>query len=130
MGHHALFFKKTFSIRENAADFLQHTLAPELIEEMDFDTLTIEKKSHVDTALADNFSDTVYNCRFSGTRIKIALLIMKNIFDQQKLEHYLTHFLEIGRAYFQETQGLKFLHRDKIWFALVKKIYIICPIKF
>jgi glucan phosphorylase len=42
MGHHDLFFKKTFSIRENAADFLQHTLAPELIEEMDLDTLTIE----------------------------------------------------------------------------------------
>jgi predicted transposase/invertase (TIGR01784 family) len=210
MGHHDLFFKKTFSIRENAADFLQHTLAPELVEEMDLDTLTIEKGSHVDTALAENFSDTVYNCRFSGTRIKIALLfehksapdknlpfqlhrymanlwdnsinqkqpilpvipivlyhgkkswtpgtlvtrftkwpeavkhyipdfefafvdlsdysneaikagvfnavslriallIMKNIFDQQKLEHYLTQFLEIGRAYFQETQGLKFL---------------------
>lgn len=43
MGHHDLFFKKTFSIRENAADFLQHTLAPELVEEMDLDTLTIEK---------------------------------------------------------------------------------------
>ena len=210
MGHHDLFFKKIFSIRENAADFLQHTLAPELIEEMDLDTLTIEKGSHVDTSLAENFSDTVYNCRFSGTRIKIALLfehksapdknlpfqlhrymanlwdnsinqkhpilpvipivlyhgwkswtpgtlitrftkwpdtvksyipdfefafvdlsaysneaikagvfkvaslriallIMKNIFDQQKLEHHLTQFLEIGRAYFQEIQGLKFL---------------------
>jgi len=34
---------------------------------------------------------------------------MKNIFDQQKLEHHLTQFLEIGRAYFQEIQGLKFL---------------------
>jgi hypothetical protein len=40
MNHHDLFFKKTFSIRENAADFLQHTLAPELIEDMDLDTLT------------------------------------------------------------------------------------------
>jgi hypothetical protein len=79
------------------------------VEEMDLDTLTIEKGSHVDTALAENFSDTVYNCRLSGTWIKIALLIMKNIFDQQKLEHHLTQFLEIGRAYFQETQGLKFL---------------------
>ena len=210
MGHHDLFFKKIFSIHENAADFLQHALAPELVEEMDLNTLTIEKGSHVDPALAENFSDTVYNCRLSGTRIKIALLfehksapdnnlpfqlhrymgnlwensikqkqprlpvipivlyhgrrpwspgtlitrfnkwpdtvklyipdfefafvdlsaysneaiktgvfktaslriallIMKNIFDQQKLEHHLAQFLEIGRAYFQETQGLKFL---------------------
>ena len=210
MGHHDLFFKKTFSIRENAADFLHHTLAPELVEEMDLSTLTIEKGSHVDTALAENFSDTVYKCRLSGAPIKIALLfehksapdknlpfqlhrymgnlwensinqkqprlpvipivlyhgrktwtpgtlitrfnkwpdavkpyipdfefafvdlsaysneaikagvfkaaslriallIMKNIFDQQKLEHHLTQFLEIGRAYFHEAQGLKFL---------------------
>ena len=210
MGCHDLFFKNIFSIRENAADFILHTLAPELVEEMDLTTLTIEKGSHVDAALAENFSDTVYNCRFSGSRIKIALLfehksapdanlpfqlhrymgnlwensvkqkqprlpvitivlyhgrtawtpgflitrfhkwpeavkpyipdfefafvdlsaysnedikagvfkavslriallIMKNIFDQRKLEHLLTQFLEIGRAYFEEARGLKFL---------------------
>ena len=210
MNHHDLFFKATFSIRENATDFVRHTLPPGLVEQMDFETLAIEKGSHVDTVLAENFSDTVYTCRFSGTQIKIALLfehksapdnnlpfqlhrymsnlwensikqkqprlpiipivlyhgwkpwtpgtlitqfknlpdditpyipdfefifvdlsaysnesiktsifkaaslriallIMKNIFDQQKLEHHLTQFLEIGRAYFQETQGLKFL---------------------
>ncbi len=210
MNHHDLFFKATFSIRDNATDFVRHILPSELVEQMDFETLVIEKGSHVDTALAENFSDTVYTCRFSGTQIKIALLfehksapdknlpfqlhrymsnlwensikqkqsrlpvipivlyhgwkpwnpgtlitrfknlpdaitpyvpdfefifvdlsvysnesiktsifkavslrigllIMKNIFDQQKLEHHLAQFLEIGRAYFQETQGLKFL---------------------
>jgi predicted transposase/invertase (TIGR01784 family) len=46
---------------------------------------------------------------FKAASLRIALLIMKNIFDQQKLEHHLSQFLEIGRAYFQETQGLKFL---------------------
>jgi predicted transposase/invertase (TIGR01784 family) len=210
MNHHDLFFKATFSIRENAADFVQNTLPPGLVDQIDFKTLAIEKGSHVDTELAENFSDTVYTCLFSGIRIKIALLfehksapdnnlpfqlhrymgnlwdnsikqkqprmpvipivlyhglkpwnpgtlvtrfknlpaditpyipdfefvfvdlsaysnetiktsifkaaslriallIMKNIYDQQKLEHHLTQFLEIGRAYFQETQGLKFL---------------------
>jgi len=210
MGHHDLFFKQTFSIREHAADFVKHTLPPELAAEMDFNTLTIEKGSHVDTDLAENFTDTVYTCRISGIQIKIALLfehksspdnnlqfqllrymgnlwensikqkqtripvvpivlyhgrkswnpgtlssrfkhfpvavkpyipdfefvfvdlsgysnetikkslfeltslrtallIMKNIFDQQKLEHHLVQFLEIGRTYFQEEQGLKFL---------------------
>ena len=210
MGHHDLFFKKVFSSRENAADFVRHTLPPELVAEMDFNTLAIEKGSHVDAVLAGNFSDTVYTCEFSGTQIKIALLfehksapdnnlpfqlhrymgnlwknstqqkqprlpvipivlyhgrtpwtpgtlisgftkwpdavkpyipdfefvfvdlsaysndaiktsvfkvaslrsallVMKNIFDQQKLAHHLTQFLEIGRAYFQEARGLKFL---------------------
>ncbi len=116
MGHHDLFFKKTFSIRENAADFLHHTLAPELVEEMDLNSLTIEKGSHVDAALAENFSDTVYKCRLSDAPIKIALLIMKNIFDQQKLEHHLTQFLAIGRAYFHEAQGLKFLESRPRYF--------------
>ena len=62
MGHHDLFFKQIFSIREHAADFIRHTLPSELSEGMDFNSLTIEKGSHVDTALAENFSDTVYSC--------------------------------------------------------------------
>jgi predicted transposase/invertase (TIGR01784 family) len=177
---------------------------------IDFATLALEKDSHVDTALAEHFSDTIYTCQFSGIKFKIALLfehksspdnnlqfqllrymgniwensikqkqlrmpvipvvlyhgkkawcpgtlssrfknlpdavkpfipdfefvfvdlsaysngfikksifelaslrvallIMKNIFDQKGLEHHLIQFLEIGRSYFQEEQGLKFL---------------------
>ena len=210
MGHHDLFFKQTFSIRENAVDFVKHTLPPELADGIDFSTLALEKGSHVDTTLAEYFSDTVYTCQLSGIKIKIALLfehksspdnnllfqlhrymgnlwensikqkqvrmpvipvvlyhgkiawspgtlisrfknlpdavkpfipdfefvfvdlsaysndfikksifelaslrvallIMKNIFDQKGLEHHLNQFLEIGRSYFQEEQGLKFL---------------------
>ena len=41
--------------------------------------------------------------------LRVSLLIMKNIFDQKGLEHHLIQFLEIGRSYFQEEQGLKFL---------------------
>ncbi|MDY6824375.1 MAG: Rpn family recombination-promoting nuclease/putative transposase [Thermodesulfobacteriota bacterium] len=223
MGHHDLFFKKVFSSRENAADFVRHTLPPELAAEMDFNTLAIEKGSHVDAALAENFSDTVYTCQFSGTQIKIALLfehksapdnnlpfqlyrymgnlwknstkqkqprlpvipivlyhgrtpwtpgslisrftkwpdavkpyipdfefvfvdlsaysndaiktsvfkvaslriallVMKNIFDQQKLEHHLTRFLEIDRAYFQEARGLKFLETVLYYILQVTEI--------
>jgi hypothetical protein len=42
MGHHDLFFKQTFSIREHAVDFVKHTLPPELAAEMDFNTLTTD----------------------------------------------------------------------------------------
>jgi len=68
------FFKQTFSIRENAVDFVKHTLPPELADGIDFSTLALEKGSHVDTALAEHFSDTVYTCQLSGIKIKIALL--------------------------------------------------------
>jgi hypothetical protein len=46
---------------------------------------------------------------FELASLRVALLIMKNIFDQKGLEHHLIQFLEIGRSYFQEEQGLKFL---------------------
>ena len=70
MGHHDLFFKQTFSIREHAVDYLQHILPPEVGDGIDYATVTIEKDSHVDTKLAEYFSDTVYSCRFSGTDLK------------------------------------------------------------
>ena len=41
MGHHDLFFKQTFSIRENAVDFVKHTLPPELADGIDFSTESV-----------------------------------------------------------------------------------------
>ena len=60
MGHHDLFFKQTFSIREHAVDFVKHMLPPALTRGIDFTTLALEKGSHVDPALAEHFSDTAY----------------------------------------------------------------------
>ena len=216
MGHHDLFFKKTFSIREHAKDYLRHVLPPELAEGIDYATVAFEKDSHVDAKLAECFSDTVYSCRFFGTDLKIALLfehksrpddnlpfqlhrymsnlwknsagqklprmpvipvvlyhgktkwnpgllssrfqdlpdpvrpfvpdseyvfvnladysnefiedrlftmaslriamlIMKNIFDQDMLERHIREFFELGRSIFEEKQGLKFLESVVIY---------------
>ncbi|MFA5905401.1 MAG: Rpn family recombination-promoting nuclease/putative transposase [Desulfobacula sp.] len=210
MGYHDLFFKQTFSIREHAVDFLKQALPPQVAMGIDYATLAPEKSSHVDTVLAEHFSDAVYTCRFYGVKItiallfehksapdnnlpfqlyryignlwenttkqkqarkpvipivlyhgkeawrpgplssrfknlpdavkpfipdfeyvfvdlsaysnesikksmftlaslRVALLIMKNIFNQEELEQHLTQFLEIGHSFFQEEQGLKFL---------------------
>ncbi|SLM28686.1 transposase [Desulfamplus magnetovallimortis] len=210
MGYHDLFFKQTFSIREHAVDFVQHTLPSEVIRGIDYATFALEKGSHVDATLAEHFSDTVYSCQFYGTPLKIALLfehksspdinlpfqlhrymsnlwensikqkeprmpmipvvlyhgkaawnpgtlrsrfkdlpdsvksfvpdfeyvfvdlsaysnefikksifslaslriallIMKNIYDQEELTRHLVQFLELGCSFFKEEQGLKFL---------------------
>ena len=74
MGHHDLFFKQTFSIREHVVDYLQHILPSSVGEKIDYTTVAIEKGSHVDSSLSEYFSDTIYSCRFSGTDLKIALL--------------------------------------------------------
>jgi predicted transposase/invertase (TIGR01784 family) len=46
---------------------------------------------------------------FTLASLKIAMLIMKNIFQPEELEQHLRDFLEIGKLYFQEKQGLNFL---------------------
>ena len=74
MGHHDLFFKKVFSIRESAVDFVRHILPAAMQEEIDYDSIAFEKDSHVDSELSEYFSDTVYSCSFHDTDIKIALL--------------------------------------------------------
>ena len=78
MGYHDLFFKQTFSIREHAVDFIKHTLPPEVTLGIDYASLVPEKGSHVDPALSEHFSDTVYSCQFCGTTLKIALLFEHN----------------------------------------------------
>ena len=59
MGHHDLFFKKTFSIHEHAADFIKHPLPSKVVQGIDYSTLTLEKGSYIDDYLTEHFSDTV-----------------------------------------------------------------------
>jgi hypothetical protein len=56
MGHHDLFFKQVFSIRESAVDFVRHILPPSMQEGIDYTTLTFEKDSHVDEKLSQRFA--------------------------------------------------------------------------
>lgn len=46
---------------------------------------------------------------FKKVSLEIALLIMRNILNEKELEKNLKDFLEIGRQYFEEEEGLKFL---------------------
>lgn len=46
---------------------------------------------------------------FRRASLQIAMLLMRNIFDEKHLEYKLKEFFEIGRLYFQEKEGLRFL---------------------
>lgn len=46
---------------------------------------------------------------FRRVSLRIALLIMRNIFNERDLEKNLKDFIEIGRRYFEEEEGLRFL---------------------
>ncbi len=46
---------------------------------------------------------------FKAAAVKIGLLIMKHIYDQDNLEKALREYIEIGRQYFTTPNGLEFL---------------------
>ena len=46
---------------------------------------------------------------FRKVSLEISLLLMRNILNEKELEKNLKDFLEIGRQYFEEEEGLKFL---------------------
>ena len=67
----------------------------------DFEYIFIDLSAYSDEDIKEQL--------FSLASLKIAMLIMKNIFRPEELEQHLSGFLEIGQLYFQEPQGLNFL---------------------
>ena len=73
--------------------------------------------------LSDYTNEEIANEIFTQASLKISLLILKNIFYAEKLEKELRNFFEIGRIYFQEEKGLKFLE------SIIKYIFQVTEIK-
>jgi len=46
---------------------------------------------------------------FKKASLEIALLLMRNVFNEVELEKNLSSFFEIGKQYFEEEEGLRFL---------------------
>jgi predicted transposase/invertase (TIGR01784 family) len=46
---------------------------------------------------------------FTEVSVEIALLIMKNIYNEENLRKHFREFMELGRMYFEEERGLRFL---------------------
>lgn len=74
-GPHDLFFKQTFSVKENAADFARYVLSDDIVSKIDFSTLMLENGSYIDEQLAEHFSDMVYSCEYGQSKIFISLLL-------------------------------------------------------
>ncbi len=67
----------------------------------DFDYLLTDLSSYTDSQIKDG--------TFQRAAIEIGLLMHKNIFDEKKLARHLKDFIGIGKLYFREEEGLKFL---------------------
>lgn len=73
--------------------------------------------------MSDYTDEEIADRIFTQASLKISLLILKNIFHTEKLEKELRNFFEIGRIYFQEEKGLKFLE------SIIKYIFQVTEIK-
>jgi len=61
------------------------------------------------TDLSNYSNEEVKNKVFRKVSLELALLMMRNIFNESELERNLKDFFEIGRHYFEEDEGLRFL---------------------
>ena len=104
---HDKFFKETFSIRENAIDFLRGTFPPEILKKLDLSTLTQDNSSYIDEELREHFSDIVYTCFCKEKEIRITLLFEHKSYalacPYLQLMKYL---LKIGEANSKQAQRL------------------------
>ena len=93
MGHHDIFFKHTFSIKENAVDFASHVLPAEINAKLDYSTICLENTSYVDKELSEHFSDIVYSCSYEQSKIKIALLFEHKSSPDNNLPYQLNRYM-------------------------------------
>ena len=67
----------------------------------EFDYLLLDLSNYTDEEIADNL--------FQRAILETAMLLMKNIFNDEKLENNLENYLEISKLYLKGEKGLKFL---------------------
>ncbi|MCF6147393.1 MAG: Rpn family recombination-promoting nuclease/putative transposase [Candidatus Kuenenia sp.] len=61
------------------------------------------------TDLSNYSNEEIKDSAFRRVSLQIAMLLMRNIYDEKYLEDKLKGFFEIGRQYFEEEEGLRFL---------------------
>ena len=93
MGHHDIFFKHTFSIKEHAVDFASHVLPSEIDAKLDYSTICLENTSYVDKELSEHFSDMVYSCSYEQSKIKLALLFEHKSSPDNNLPYQLNKYM-------------------------------------
>lgn len=65
---HDKFFKMVMTNRENAIDFLNNYMPPEIIKEIDMDSISITKDTFIDKNLKELYSDVLYEAIINGKK--------------------------------------------------------------
>ena len=73
---HDDFFKVAFSRQDVVVDYITQFMGQELVNNIDFQSLTISNNSYITSALEEYFADVVWDCNYgvSKTPIKVTFL--------------------------------------------------------
>ena len=80
---HDRFFKKVFSQRQTAVDFLANYLPVDVLGSLDFEAMEVRKDSFVDEELKESFSDLLYEVKLAGSRAYIYVLFEHKSFPDR-----------------------------------------------
>ncbi|MBP7998064.1 MAG: Rpn family recombination-promoting nuclease/putative transposase [Chloroflexi bacterium] len=75
---HDKFFKEMFSRPEVVRDFLNHTLPAEVRQQLNLDTLELQKDSFVEPELEEFFSDLLYRVNIEGNAAAAVYLLFEH----------------------------------------------------
>ena len=120
---HDKFFKSLFSKKNQVREFVSKTIRPEIVENLDLNTLELDKTEYLDNQLRSSYSDLVYNCKYgNNTNVKISLLF-EHKSQPEKYPHFqlLGYMLRIWEIQIKQNQRLTavipiiFYHGKKKW---------------
>jgi len=73
---HDRFFRKVWSRKAEARDFLRHYLPADIVALLDLRSLELSKESFIDEQLRGHYSDMLYQLRFKdGTPARVYILL-------------------------------------------------------
>ena len=119
---HDRFFKSLFSNKNGVKEFVSKTINPNIVKNLDLNTLKIDNTEYLDNRLNSSFSDFVYDCKYGKTNIKISLLF-EHKSQPEKFPHFqlLGYMLRIWELQIKQNEELTpvipilFYHGKKKW---------------
>jgi len=107
---HDKFFKKVFSRKSNAEEFLLNYLPPNVVKHLDLKSLEYAKESFVDKHLAEYFSDLLCRINLKDGSLGYIYLLFEHKSYQEPLAafHILRYMVKIWELWLKEKVGQRF----------------------
>jgi predicted transposase/invertase (TIGR01784 family) len=91
---HDKYFKVVFSYQEHIKAFLQHFL-PDLIKNIDLETLTLDTNSYVNENLDEYFTDIVWRVKVKNDTLNICFLLEHKSYIDSKIREQIEGYMRL-----------------------------------